>query len=204
MTTTCKRKKTQNFTVWETWLYIFWWINSRLAGSLDPLSCLLFNYLCLTQCRLAGSGAFSQLEAVFAELEQYWPPLDLAVPMLWSKHLYSSHKFLLFIKSNNINLLNLSSVRSRLDFTFRMHWQRDTDLRVLPVCRSHSIMLVSSEPLYNKLPSGCHWTQFTPPLWPPSCQEEKNQLVVNNVSHYSPVKFRVHSSSESLSQWIKS
>lgn len=29
-------------------------------------------------------------------------------------------------------------------------------------------MFVSSEPLYNKLSSGCHWTQFTPPLWAPS------------------------------------
>lgn len=49
-----------------------------------------------------------------------------------------------------------------------------THLFVLPVCRSHSTMFVSSEPLYNKLSSGCHWTQFTPPLWPPSWQRENN------------------------------
>lgn len=47
-----------------------------------------------------------------------------------------------------------------------------THLLVLPVCKSHSTMLVSSEPLYNKLSSGCHWTQFTPPLWPPSWQRK--------------------------------
>lgn len=34
------------------------------------------------------------------------------------------------------------------------------------------MMFVSSEPLYNKLSSGCHWTQFTPPLWPPSWQRK--------------------------------
>ena len=62
----------------------------------------------------------------------------------------------------------------------------DTDLRVLPVCRSHSIIYVSSEPLYNKLSSGCHWTQFTPPLWPPSWQRQRIiwLTVVNKLPHY--------------------
>lgn len=70
-------------------------------------------------------------------------------------------------------LLSSGWIRRTPTFEYCISNKPDTDLLVLPVCRSHSIMFVSSEPLYNKLSSGCHWTQFTPPLWPPSWQRQK-------------------------------
>lgn len=51
-----------------------------------------------------------------------------------------------------------------------------------PFCRSHSAMCVSSEPLYNKESSGCHWTLFTGPLCPPSW-EVKTSFNILNFTH---------------------
>lgn len=87
--------------------------------------------------------------------------------------LIKSIVFDLFSSQISRHFCVLHKINFFLNILYLENTTPDTDLRVLPVCRSHSIMFVSSEPLYNKLSSGCHWTQFTPPLWPPSWQWQK-------------------------------